>query len=230
MNINLPFTLTPEQMQENFKTLMDRIQVMFESRSDGLLKMYRDLETEVMMAPASSREHFHNAFPGGYLDHILRVFEYSFKVYEMWKSCNIPLDFTPEELAFVAIHHDLGKVGLPEENMGRYVWNTSEWHRKNQGKIYETNPNVPFMLVQDMSLFVLQKYNIPLTMNETLGIKLHDGLYEEGNRPYYLSRSQSSALRTYLPMIVHQADLMASKFEYERWCKASGNIHKKYKG
>jgi hypothetical protein len=229
MSLTMPITLTADEMQENFRSLMERIELMFDSRADKLLQMYQDMEEQVILAPASSREHFHNAFPGGYLDHILRVLENSFKVYELWKGCGMELDFTPEELAFVAIHHDLGKIGLPIENGGRYIWNNSEWHRKNQGKIYDPNPEIPFMPVQDMSLYLLQKYQIPLTMNETLGIKLHDGLYEEANNAYYITRSQESALRTYLPMVVHQADLIASKYEYERWAKASGKSMKKYK-
>ena len=226
----LAVSLSETDMQNNFKILMNHIEMMFDTRSEGLLKMYSDMETQVIMAPASSREHFHNAFPGGYLDHILRVLEFSFKVFETWKACGIELDFTPEELAFVAIHHDLGKIGLPIENGDRYIWCQSDWHRKNQGKIYEPNPNIPFMHVQDMSLFLLQKYNIPMTFNETLGIKLHDGLYEEANDSYYLARSLDSELRTYLPMVVHQADLLASRFEKDRWLKSSGKTPKPYKG
>jgi len=183
------------------------------------------------MAPAASVEYYHNTIPGGYVDHILRVLEFSFRVYELWKSSGIDVsNFTPEELAFVAVHHDLGKIGLPGKEMGRYIWNESEWHRKNQGKIYDTNPNIPYMLVQDMSLFTLQKYEIPLSLNETLGIKLHDGLYDDGNKPYYVGYTHKASLRSYLPYIVHQADLMASKFEYERWAKASGQSLKMYRG
>lgn len=139
-------------------------------------------------------------------------------------------DFTPEELGFVAIHHDLGKLGFPEDGKGRYIWNSSEWHRKNQGKIYDTNPDIPFLPVQDLSLFILQKYGIKLSLNETLGIKLHDGLYDDVNKAYLLARMHKSSLRTYLPLIVHQADLMASRFEYDRWAKASGNELMKYRG
>lgn len=226
----LPFELTPEQMQANYNKFLESISLMFESRSTALMTMYKDCDESLMMAPASGTEHFHNAFPGGYVDHVLRVLEFSFQVYELWKRCGIDVStFTPEELGFVAIHHDLGKLGLPGKNNERYIWNTSDWHRKNMGKIYDTNPNIPFMTVQDMSLYMLQRYGVPLTFNETLGIKLHDGLYEESNEAYYISRSHKSGLRSYLPHIIHQADLMASRFEYDRWAAAAGQKLKPYR-
>tara|TARA_R110000822_G_scaffold128195_41_gene264027 strand:- start:1265 stop:1969 length:705 start_codon:yes stop_codon:yes gene_type:complete len=230
LKMGMPVELTPEEMEANFKLLMDRVGAMFESRSEAIYAMYKDFELEVLSAPASSVEYYHNAFPGGYLDHILRVLEYSFKVYELWKGLGMGVDdFTLEELAFVAIHHDLGKLGFPHENGGRYIWNNSEWHRKNQGKIYDTNPDIPFMKVQDMSLYMLQKYGIPLSFNETMAIKLHDGLYDDVNKAYYITRQHKSGLRTNLVNIIHQADLLASKFEYERWAKLSGQSLKKVK-
>ncbi len=211
---------------QNYAVLMDMINTLFPTRKGVLIAMYNDLEEQVMMAPASSVEHYHNAYVGGYLDHILRVRFLSLEVCNLWRNSGLDIDFTQEELEFVALHHDLGKVGF--KGLDKYVPNKSEWHRKNQGKIYNGNPDIPFMLVPDLALFLLQKYNIPLTLNETLGIKLTDGLYDENNKPYFISYRKESSLRTNLPIIVHQADLMAAKFEKERWDKASGKGLKKF--
>ena len=38
-------------------------------------------------------------------------------------------------------------------------------------------------------------------------------MYEESNKPYYVNYNPESALRTNLPYILHQADMMASKVE-----------------
>ena len=228
--MSFPVELTEEQMLDNYKRLLEHVEVMFESRAEPLLKMYKDYEETVILAPASSIEHFHNAFPGGYLDHVLRVLEYAFRFYELWKGSGLNVDtFTAEELAFVAIHHDLGKLGLPGEGNERYIKNESEWHRKNQGKIYTPNPKIPFMTVTDMSLHILQRYGVPITLNEGLGIRLTDGLYDEVNQHYYITRAKEASLRTHLPHIMHQADMMASRFEYDRWAKASGNVLENYK-
>jgi len=48
-------------------------------------------------------------------------------------------------------------------------------------------------------------------------IKTHDGLYDEGNRPYYISNSRESKLRSNLPILLHHADHMASRIEFEMW-------------
>jgi len=62
-------------------------------------------------------------------------------------------------------------------------------------------------------LYYLQKANIPVSENEYLAIKLHDGLYEEGNKPYYITFSEDTAIKSNLPYIIHQADLLASRIE-----------------
>jgi hypothetical protein len=43
------------------------------------------------------------------------------------------------------------------------------------------------MLIQDRSLFLLQKNRIEMSEKEFLAIKLHDGLYDDVNKPYYMS-------------------------------------------
>jgi hypothetical protein len=49
-----------------------------------------------------------------------------------------------------------------------------------------------------------------------LAIKLHDGLYDDANKPYLMSWSPETKPRTALVFIVHQADLMAARIEFEQ--------------
>lgn len=212
--------LPQETIDSQYTTLIDRLQSCFPTRYPVIYNMYMKMENAIKYAPASSVDRLHNSYPGGYVDHILRVLDFSFVVYETWSRLGLNVStFTPEELAFVAIHHDLGKVGFPYENGDRYILNDSEWHVKNQGKNYKINGETPFTLVQHQSLYILQHFEIKLTHNEFISILIHDGLYDETNRPYLLSHSAESKLKTTLPYIVHQADLMAAEFEYERWKK-----------
>jgi hypothetical protein len=71
------------------------------------------------------------------------------------------------------------------------------------------------MRVADRSLFYLQEAGIPVTQNEYLAIKLHDGLYEESNKAYYITYNKDNELRSNIAFILHQADLMASKVELQ---------------
>jgi len=220
--------LTAEQIQENWNRLRTIINKEFPDRAEALNVIYDEFEERIMLMPASSMEHFHNAFPGGYVDHILRVYDCAATVYNSWEAMGSDMSgYDMNELKFAAIHHDLGKVGWPGKNGEIYIPNDSEWQRKNQGRIYKVNPENPFAMVPDLGLWMLQQYNVKVSWNEYQAIRIHDGLYDESNKPYYISRFPDSRLRVSLPIVLHHADHMASVIEYERWKTGSSNAPKK---
>lgn len=69
------------------------------------------------------------------------------------------------------------------------------------------------MRIADRSLFYLQQAGIAVNEREYLAIKLHDGLYEEGNKAYYVTYNHEFEIKSNLTFILHQADLMASRVE-----------------
>lgn len=213
--------LTETEIIHNWNELMNFIEDNFKGdRQTKLKAMYTDFEDRMAMAPASSVNHYHNAIPGGYVDHVLRVIKCAQEVYKLWKRMGADMDgYTEEELLFVALNHDIGKMGFPGEGNEIYIPNDSDWHVKNQGKIYKHNPKNPFALVNDLSIWLLQHYDINFSFNEMIGIKLTDGLYDESNKPYFISRMPDSKLRFNMPYVMHQADLMAARIEYEMWAQ-----------
>lgn len=222
----LPFELTPEQIQEQYELFRSSLREWFPTRIVELEKMYDVYEDRIILAPASGVEHYHNAFPGGYLDHILRVVKFSELEYKIWNTLGFVVDnFTLEELRFAAVHHDLGKLGLPNAGGEVYVPNTSElWHYEKQGKVYFSNETQPFSLIQDASLFILQRFGIMCSHNEWYAIRVHDGVYDDANKKYYINNSIGSKFRCNMPMILHEADNKAARWEYERWAKCSGKF------
>ena len=122
--------------------------------------------------------------------------------------------FTIEELVFSALNHDLGKMGNEEEES--YIPQTDQWRKDKLGEDYMFNEKVPFSSVPDRALYLLQSHGIFYTFNEMLAIQIHDGLYDEGNKKYLISFIPGQKPRTSLPYILHQADLMASRIEFER--------------
>lgn len=213
-----------KKLESQYSEFINYIDTYLSDRAEPLKKMYDSFGNRLVLAPASSVEYYHNAFVGGYIDHVLRVIDFSLKLYEFYEQTNQNLSgFTKSNLVFVAMNHDLGKLGFIGEGRDKYIPNDSEWHRKNMGKIYKTNDNIPFTLVPDLSLYTLQKFNVVVSWEEYLGIKIHDGLYEDGNKPYFIARSESAALRTNLQYIIHMADLMASKYEYSTWKNSKNN-------
>ncbi len=77
--------LTAEQIHQNWETFQSQIKELFPSRADALAKLYDDLGERMALAPASSISHFHNAFEGGYVDHILRVMEFADMLYDVYE-------------------------------------------------------------------------------------------------------------------------------------------------
>ena len=210
--------LEAEKIKENWERYRVLVNQFFPTRKDALNRMYDELEDRMVFMPASSMEHFHNAFAGGYVDHVLRVIDCAVTLHDTWTASGADMSgYTREELLFAAMHHDLGKSGFPGDGNEVYQVETSDWHRKNQGKLYKTNANIPFAMVPDLSLWLLQEYGVKVSWNEYQAIKIHDGMYDEANKPYFVARSAQAKLKTNLPVILHHADHMASIIEYERW-------------
>ena len=221
--------LSAEQIQDNWNKLIQLIEDTFEGeRKEKLLEMYNHFETRMMFAPASGTEHFHLCTEGGYVQHCLNIVHYSKEFYKVWKDSGASVDdYTEEELVFAALHHDLGKVGdLDNDN---YLPNPSQWHRENQGKIYVTNPNMQYMSPPDRGLWLLSHFGIKYSVTEMLGIKLADGMYDDGNIKYLKTYSKDTALKTNLPYIIHQADMATTRIEFEQWLNSNDDSDSKPK-
>jgi len=210
--------LEAEKIKQNWEMYRDRVNDLFPTRKDQLNKMYDDFEDRLAMMPASSMAHFHNAFAGGYIDHVLRVMDCTETLYDVWFHLGADMaGYTKEELMFAAMHHDLGKVGFPGDGNEVYQIETSDWHRKNMGRLYKHNENIPFTMVPDLSIWLLQEHGVSMSWNEYQSIKIHDGMYDDSNKPYFIARSAQAKLKTNMAIILHHGDHMAAQIEYEQW-------------
>ena len=223
--------LTPDQIQENWQQLRDLITDTFEGeRLEKLNEMYDYFEDRMIIAPASGKEHYHNAHVGGYVEHVLHVTDCAVQLKKVWEDNNATINFSDEELIFAALHHDLGKVG--DMNNDYYVPQESEWHRKNQGSIFTHNSKLQYMTVTDRAIYILNQFGILMTEWEYVGLRLTDGLYEEANKSYYISYNPDWSLKSNIAYILHQADSMATHIEYDEWkrgeeqeeIKVQGNV------
>ena len=209
-------TLSAEQIQSNYDVFLSNVETYISSpRKEKLLEYYKSIQEILALAPAAARESNHNCMPGGYADHVNRVVKAALDLHRLWQDFgDSSKTYTVEELVFAAINHDLGKLGLG--NKPGYLQNDNDWQVKNQGALYKINHELTFSTIPDRSLFILQSIGVSVTENEYLGIKLHDGLYDEANKAYLISFQPESRLRTTLPIILHQADMLASRVEWER--------------
>jgi len=209
--------LSAEKIQSNWNRYLTEIENnISKERSSILLPFLKKYEERFMMMPASSKNWHHSAFAGGYCDHVLRVLDCANSLYETWTAMGGDTStYTLEEMRFAALFHDLGKMGQQEGEY--YQPNDSQWHVDKLGQIYKFNTNIPAMKVPERSLFILQEIGCKVTQNEFITIKIHDGLYDESNKFYFMSGQKETRLRTHLPVLLHQADHMAAQIEFEEW-------------
>jgi len=207
--------LTAEQIQENWNIFIQNIEdYITEDRKLQLKDFYESLQERLIVYPASNQLKYHNCMPGGYVDHVNRVVKASLYVFKLWGLMGAKTDnYTQEELVFSAINHDLGKIG--DTNHEAYLPSDDAWRKKNLGEMYTFNTELHFMQVPDRSIFLLQEAGIPITRNEFIAIKTHDGLYDQANEAYLKSYTPETKPRTNLPYILHQADMMAARIEAE---------------
>lgn len=214
-------SLTAEQIHKNYEKHLRIIDTYIGDRKESILSMINHIGEEYVMAPASGRAWYHNAFAGGYVDHVNRVVEYAIKQSRLYSEMGGNIDYTEEELVFAALFHDLGKLG--DGDRPNYLPQTDKWRQDKLSEIYTYNPDLDFMLIADRSLFILQKFGIKVNQKEYLAIRVHDGVFDKANEAYFFSNVESSRQKTSLISVLHSADFLASKVEYDMWKQNGGN-------
>ena len=207
--------LSAEQIQTNWEKFIGYINTYIsDPRREKLLDFYNKFEDRIIMMPASHKKEYHNAFPGGYVDHVNRVIEAALEINKVWLMFGAEENYTVEELVFSALNHDLGKMGDSEHES--YIPQTDQWRKDKLGENYMHNKQIPFASIPDRGLFLLQEHDIKYTFNEMIAIQTHDGLYDPANEKYLKSYMPETKPRTSLPFILHQADMMAARVEFEK--------------
>lgn len=155
--------------------------------------------TAYFTSPASTRDDYHSAYPGGLVEHSLNVLKHLMKLTEAMA----PGRYSKETLAFVALFHDLGKSG--DGDVEYYVQTDAKW-KKDRGEHYEVNLNCKFMPVSERSIYILQKNGLQLDFDEYVAIRLNDGQYIDENRRWKMKEPD-------LAILLHWADLWATRSE-----------------
>ena len=217
--------LSAEKISKNYQKHLKIVDTYIGDRKESILSMLNHMEDTYVMAPASGKTWYHNAFPGGYVDHVNRVVEFAVKQSRLYEEMGGSIDFTEEELVFAALFHDLGKIG--DGDSPNYIPQTDKWRQDKLSEMYTFNPDIDFMLIPDRSLFILQKFGIKVSQKEFLAIRCHDGVFDKANEAYFFSNVQSSRQKTSIISVLHTADFLASKVEYDMWLSNGGNTQSK---
>ena len=205
---------TEQELRANYDKFIAVIKKYFKGeRLEKLLHMYseEELGINLTLSAASGSTFYHNAYVGGYIDHIFNVTKNALKMRDLFVAQGGIIDFTEEELVFSCLHHDLGKLGIKDEL--HYIPNDNDWQIKNNGHVFKRNDKISYMTLTDRTFFTLNHYGISYNENEYFAIKLTDGMYDEDNQKYLAGHDIKKQLKGKLQFIMHWADHMSTVIE-----------------
>lgn len=191
-------SLSAEEIETNYNKFR-QLCSMLGDRSEAALHLVDSLGERLALCPASGRRDYHNAFPGGLVEHSLRVLGNAKRLTTAYG-----WELPKASLIIGSLFHDLGKVGSPTEDY--YIPQTDSWRVTNLGEVYLHNNKIEYMTVPERGVFLCQHYGLKLTHDETLAIRLNDGFVLEENKKYCLK----SPL---LAFVVMTADYIATSQE-----------------
>ena len=166
--------------------------------------------SDFFYAPASTR--YHNAFPGGLVDHCLNVYKNLVSIVH-----NKRLKYDPDSLKIVALLHDMSKMNYYEtsvknvktycedgdrfDEIGKFKWDSVKVYNVRQA------PNkFIFGSHEQASAFMVRQY-IPLTLEEECAILHHMG----GHGDVVGSADLTEIFNTYnLVILLHVADELST--------------------
>tara|TARA_Y100001970_G_scaffold280974_1_gene390838 strand:+ start:2740 stop:3474 length:735 start_codon:yes stop_codon:yes gene_type:complete len=213
----------PEQIKSNWDKLNKIVNETFDGEQCNNIKLlFEHFGDRIIDAPASGRPNYHNCFPGGWIDHTLRVIETSLKTRELFVGLGVEVVASKEDVILAAMFHDLGKLG--DLNDPYYKIQTDDWRRKKLNEFYTHNSDMENLSVTDRALWLLQHFNIKVSTEVWKAIKMSDGMFDAGNENYYRTSSDS---RNILHYIVHFGDWMSTVAEKQHYIQ--GNVEKQEK-
>ena len=96
--------LSIEQIQERIQYIRKQVdEYNTKERASALHKMYDHFEERMMLAPGSSIDFYHNAWPGGYVDHIMNITEAGKKLYKVYEDFGMKMTYGVEEVVFCTL-------------------------------------------------------------------------------------------------------------------------------
>jgi hypothetical protein len=136
------------------------------------------LGQDYFLSPASPMKDMNNAFPGGLLDHSIKVAKYA--VY-LNKVIPKEMQMDVSSVLKVSFLSEIGKSFL-------FKPCKSEWHVNNLGKYYEYNEDIISLKVGERSLLYALQNGVKLTEEESQAILNHDKPDDDKQNRWYTNK------------------------------------------
>lgn len=188
--------LTQNQIETNwdrFKNLL--LQVNRDGVSD--LVNYLDVDTDMKIAPASTR--YHGNYAGGLCEHCLNVYDNLVAITKVLNE-----EFDNSTLIIVALLHDLSKINFYEK-YEKNVKVGNEWTKQSAYKVMDKKNRFIYASHEQTSVFIASIY-IDLSIEEQVSILSHHG--GVGDRSLHIDTVSEMFSEYRLPKYLHTADLI----------------------
>ena len=143
-----------------------------------LSKMIAFLGDRYALCPASANVEYYSAFPGGLIYHTLHLLQWVGR----FANLMAPNVYQKNTLLKISILSEIGKVG--DLNDDYFIPTTTKW-QKDKGFMYEINPKVSYMRMNQRCLYLAKEFNIPLSSEEYVSILLSDKLNDDNESYRY---------------------------------------------
>ena len=164
-----------ETLWEKYSNLLKRLE---NQNVDNLID---SMDQRILMSSFSQREKEPFCGIGGNVEYALELAK---KASALNKALNY--DLNKASIIKCSLLSILGRVGTLTRN--RYIDTTSEWHKEKLGQYYDWNEDCPKYQINDMTLFILQNYNVHLSWDEWNAISLIKDMTSEDNKFYNMHK------------------------------------------
>ena len=104
--------LSAERIVELYENLEQTIEETFDgTQKDNIFRFLEHFKDRILETPASAKISYHNCFPGGLLDHTLRVIETSLFLAEYINTLGAKHTHTKKDIVLASMFHAAGKLG-----------------------------------------------------------------------------------------------------------------------
>jgi len=166
-----------ETLWEKYSNLLKRLE------NQNVDNLINSMDQRILMSSFSQREKEPFCGIGGNVEYALELAK---KASALNKALNY--DLNKASIIKCSLLSILGRVGTLTRN--RYIDTTSEWHKEKLGQYYDWNEDCPKYQINDMTLFILQNYNVHLSWDEWNAISLIKDMTSEDNKFYNMHKSR----------------------------------------
>lgn len=118
-------------------------------------------------------------YPGALVEKSLKTSQLIKKIIQ---SNNLDIDLV--SAIKVALVSEFGKLGDAKNNGELYLPQDSDWHKNKLGQYYKYNENCSKINPAHRALFILQNYNLQLTLEELIAVVTAGGMHIPENAFY----------------------------------------------